>query len=76
LGLDPQAVSAAALRDDFAAVRAVIAGLPGEVLARLHAAGLEGFNGRRAAPGSLWYWWALRRAYQGWLDEQHPFMAQ
>jgi hypothetical protein len=48
--------------------------LPEEVVAELHAAGLEGFAGRGAEPGTLWYWWALRRAYQRWIDEGEGFL--
>jgi hypothetical protein len=48
--------------------------VPPEIVAELHAAGLQGFAGRGAAAGSMWYWWALRRAYLAWLDQGKPFM--
>jgi hypothetical protein len=53
-----------ALVDEYAALRAEIKLLPPAVQAALHEAARKGPFGRGAEPGSIWYWWTLRRELQ------------
>ncbi len=45
-----------------------IAALPAEVRQDLHEAGLGGILGGGAEPGSLFYWWAVRRAFEAYKE--------